>query len=109
MTIGARKCSRAALHYMDGGVGGSHDKEGCGNWRKLRQQVLPQSCHQKGCGDVGFHYDSWLYIVASRRREGGGDRQTLLQQVLSRATWRVAEHRFQLRLRFVHRGIALQE
>ncbi len=76
---------------------------------KLRQQVLPQSCHQKGCGDVGFHYDRWLYIVASRRREGGGDRRTLLQQVLPRAPWRVAEHRFQPRLPDVHRGIALQE
>jgi hypothetical protein len=92
----------AALYYMDGGVGWYYDclpcinalrrREGGGDRRTLRQQALPQSCHQKGCGDVSFHHHCWSYIVASRRREDGGDRRTLRQhwQVLPRAARRVA-------------------
>ena len=46
--------------------------------------------------------------MASRSREGGGDRLTLLQQVLPRVTWRVAVRWSPLRQRVAHRCIAPQ-
>ena len=96
-SVSATTAGRTSWHCaagMTAAIGRHHfSREGCCVRRTSRQRRLPRATRRVALSpwrSVGFLYYSRPYIVASRRREGGGVLQTMRRQALSRATWRVA-------------------